>query len=262
MTVFFKELKQGRKSLLIWTAAISFMLIVCVLMYPEMKNEMDDVSNMFSNMGDFTAAFGMDKLNFGDIMGFYGIECGNVLGIGGGIFAAFVGVSVLSKEEKDRTAEFLLSHPVSRASVLWQKLLSVLTQLISMNIIITIVSAVSFLAIDEKIAVKEFLLLHLSYTILQIEIASICFGISAFIKRGSIGIGIGLATIFYFMNIVCNISKQAEFLKYITPFAYSDASKIITDSKIEILLVGLGLVYSLVGILIGFAKYTKKDIAS
>ena len=127
MTIYIKELKQSLKSCCIWTAAIAFMMLVCIFMFPEMKNEMDSVSDVFANMGGFTAAFGMDKLNFGELMGFYGIECGNVLGIGGGFFAALAGVSALANEEKERTAEFLLTHPVSRISVVTQKLFAVIT---------------------------------------------------------------------------------------------------------------------------------------
>jgi len=130
MTIYIKELKQSFKSLCIWTASIAFMMLVCVLLFPEMKGEMDSVSSIFANMGGFTAAFGMDKLSFGQLMGFYGIECGNVLGIGGGFFAALAGISVLANEEKERTAEFLLTHPISRVSIITQKLLSVLTQVV------------------------------------------------------------------------------------------------------------------------------------
>ncbi|MGN0611809.1 MAG: ABC transporter permease subunit, partial [Ruminiclostridium sp.] len=205
MTIYIKELKQGVKALLIWTASIAFMMLVCILMFPEMKGEMDNVSEMFANMGGFSAAFGMDKLSFGNLMGFYGIECGNILGLGGGFFAALTAISVLAKEEKDHTAEFLFTHPVSRFSVITQKLLSVLTQIILLNIAVVAVSLISAAAIGEEFQIKEFALLHIAYLIMQLEIACICFGISAFIRRGSIGIGLGLALALYFINIVSNI---------------------------------------------------------
>ena len=70
MTVFAKELKQSVKAWCIWTGAISFLLFICIIMFPEMKNEMDEVSSVFANMGGFTSAFGMDKLSFGELMGF------------------------------------------------------------------------------------------------------------------------------------------------------------------------------------------------
>jgi len=262
MTIYIKELKQGVKALLIWTASIAFMMLVCILMFPEMKGEMDNVSEMFANMGGFSAAFGMDKLSFGDLMGFYGIECGNILGLGGGFFAALTAISVLAKEEKDHTAEFLFTHPVSRFSVITQKLLSVMTQIIVLNIAVVAVSLISAAAIGEEFQIKEFALLHIAYLIMQIEIACICFGISAFIRRGSIGIGLGLALALYFINIVCNISDQADFLRYITPYAYSEASDIISEAKLEAGLIAIGICISLAGIITAYIRYAKKDIAS
>lgn len=262
MTIYIKELKQSFKSLCIWTASIAFMMLVCVLLFPEMKGEMDSVSSIFANMGGFTAAFGMDKLSFGQLMGFYGIECGNVLGIGGGFFAALAGISVLANEEKERTAEFLLTHPISRVSIIAQKLLSVLTQVVVLNIVVVAVSLISAAVIDESFEMKEFILLHVAYLIMQLEISGICFGISAFIRRGSIGIGLGLALAFYFMNLVCNMTEQAEFLRYITPYAYAEASNIISEGKLDTVLIVIGIIIAVIGAAVGFVKYTKKDIAS
>ena len=45
------ELKQGWKSLAVWTASIGFFIIICVFLYPEMKGEMEDMNEMFSSMG-------------------------------------------------------------------------------------------------------------------------------------------------------------------------------------------------------------------
>lgn len=262
MTIYIKELKQSCRSLCIWTASIAFMMLVCILLFPEMKSEMDSVSDLFANMGGFTAAFGMDKLSFGEIMGFYGIECGNVLGIGGGFFAALAGISVLANEEKERTAEFLLTHPVSRFSVVSQKLLSVLTQVVVLNVVVVGVSLISAAVVGEEFEMKEFLLLHIAYLIMQLEISCICFGISAFIRRGSIGIGLGLALALYFLNIVCNISEQAEFLRYITPYAYADASSIISESKLDFGLIAVGAAVAVIGAAVGFFRYLKKDISA
>ncbi len=94
------ELKQGWKSLAVWTASIGFFIIICVFLYPEMKGEMEDMNEMFSSMGAFSSAFGMDRLNFGTLIGFYATECGNILGLGGAFFASLIAVSSLAKEEK------------------------------------------------------------------------------------------------------------------------------------------------------------------
>ena len=64
MTMVKHELKQGKNSFFVWTAAVGLLILVCVFMYPEMKGEMDGISEMFASMGSFTAAFGMDRLSF------------------------------------------------------------------------------------------------------------------------------------------------------------------------------------------------------
>lgn len=71
MVILLHELRQGRKSLIVWTGAIALMLVICMLMFPDMKKEVEQMNELFSNMGSFTAAFGMDQVNFGEVMGFY-----------------------------------------------------------------------------------------------------------------------------------------------------------------------------------------------
>ena len=260
MTIVKHELRQGNISFWIWTASIGFLIAICVFLFPEMKEQMEEVNDVFASMGSFTAAFGMDRLNFGTLIGFYSVECGNILGLGGAFFAAFCAVGMLSKEEKDKTAEFLMTHPVSRVRIVTEKLLAVFLQITAMNLLIYILSAGSMILIGEEIPWKELNLFHLAYYILQLELGGICFGISAFLRKGSIGVGLGLATIMYFLNIIANITDEAKFLKYITPFGYCEGADIVNNGKLDGTLVLIGTVIGLIGIVAAFVQYTRKDI--
>ena len=260
MTVFFHELKRGKVSLLIWSCAIVFMLGICVLIYPEMKTQMSDISEMFADMGSFSDAFGMDKINFGTFIGYFGVECGNVLGLGGALFASILGISALAKEEKEHTAEFLLTHPVSREKVLAEKLLAVFSQIIILNLVSAIVTVLSVLAVGESVDTKVMLLLFLAYFMMQIEISAVTFGISAFLKGNGLGIGLGIAVLMYFLNIMANLTENAKFLKYITPFGYTEGADIISNSAIEVKYLAAGLVFTVTGLVAAFLKYRKKDI--
>lgn len=260
MTIVKHELRQGNISFWIWTASIGFLIAICVFLFPEMKEQMEEVNDVFASMGSFTAAFGMDRLNFGTLIGFYSVECGNILGLGGAFFAAFCAVGMLSKEEKDKTAEFLMTHPVSRVRIVTEKLLAVFLQITAMNLLIYILSAGSMILIGEEIPWKELNLFHLAYYILQLELGGICFGISAFLRKGSIGVGLGLATIMYFLNIIANITDEAKFLKYITPFGYCEGADIVNNGKLDGTMILIGTVIGLIGIVAAYAKYTRKDI--
>lgn len=260
MIIVKHELRQGRTTFFIWTLSIAFLMAVCIFLFPEMKGEMDGISDMFSSMGSFTAAFGMDRLNFGTLIGFYGVECGNIVGLGGAFFASFCAVSMLSKEEKDRTAEFLLTHPISRKRIVTEKLIAVLIQITVMNLIVYAFSLGCIAAIGEDIPWKELNLMHLAYYLLQIELGGICFGISAFMRKGSVGAGLGIATGMYFLNLIANITESADFLKYITPFGYAEGADIVTNGSLDGRMVALGLTLGVVGIVLSYIHYCKKDV--
>ena len=260
MTLVKHELKQGKASFFIWTASIGVLLVTCIFLFPEMKGQMNGVNDMFASMGSFTEAFGMDRLNFGTLTGFYAVECGNILGLGGAFFASLCAVGILSKEEKDKTAEFLLTHPVSRKRVITEKLIAVLIQITAMNIIIYALAVGSIAVVGETIPWKEISLMHIAYYLLQLELAEICFGISAFLRKGSVGVGLGIAAMMYFLNLIANIADVAEFLKYITPFGYCEGADIVSNGSLDCTLVAIGIVLGISGIITSYLKYTKKDI--
>lgn len=260
MTLLKHELRQSRTALSIWTVAIGFLLTVCVFIFPEMKGEMENLGDVFGSMGSFSDAFGMDQLNFGTLVGFYAIECGNVLGLGGAFYAAICAAGILSKEEKDGTAEFLLTHPISRRTVLMQKLAAIVIQITVMNMVVYLLSIGSMVLIGEAVPWKEVNLMHLAYYCLQLELGGICFGVSAFLRKGSLGVGLGIAVMLYFANLISNMAEVAEGLRYITPFAYCDGADIVTNGNLDLLLLGIGFLFTAVGIGSAFWKYCRKDI--
>ena len=260
MTLFFHELKQNRLSLIIWTAILSFVIAISVFIYPEMSSQMNEINDMFSQMGSFSDAFGMTDLNFGEFIGYFGVECGNSLGLGAAFFAAILGIASLAKEERDGTAEFLLTHPISRASVVTQKLLALITELFILDLIVFTVSVGSAAIIGETDDIMKMALILLSQFLVQLEIAVVTFCASAFIRRGGLGIGLGVAAVFYFLNILANIDDSIEFLKYLTPFSFTDSAYIIEHSHLHPAYLATGALVSVLAVVTAFLKYTKKDI--
>lgn len=260
MTVFALEMRRGKLALIIWSLAIAALLAVSILIYPEMASQMSEMNSMFSEMGAFTEAFGMDKVNFGEFNGYFAVECGNVLCLGGAMFAAVLGISALSKEQKDRTADYLLTHPVSRTRVAAEKLLAVCAQVLILNVIVAAAAMLAAVAVGERPEIKTFFLLFSAFFIMQIELAAICFGLSAFMRSSAIGAGIGLALALYSLNIISNITSSTEFLKYVTPFSYADASRILTDGRLEIKYIVVGAALALASLAAGFIKFRKKDL--
>ena len=260
MVLYRHELKQGLKVFLIWTIAIILFMAMCIFLFPEMKDQMEGVNKLFSSMGAFTAAFGMDKLNFGTIIGFYAVECGNIVSMGGAFYMAVTAVNILSKEEKDHTAEFLIAHPLSRAEIQKSKLASLFTFLTALHLLVFVSAIISIRCIGEEFALKDLATLHLAYYLCHLEIAMICYAISAFSRTSNYGIGLGLTLTLYFMSLLANISNKAKIFHIISPFGYAEGSDILTGKGLEPNLIILGQTIGLICLISGIIHYNKKDI--
>ncbi len=260
MILFRHELRQGRTALIVWTASVGFLLAVCVGLYPEMQDEMAAAGRLFASMGAFTAAFGMDRLDFGSFMGFYAVECGNVLALGGAFYAALTGVSALAKEERGRTAEFLLTHPLSRARAVTEKLAAVLVQVVVMDLALLVLALLGIRLIGQAIPWGKLLALHGACWLMHTELACLCFGLSAFLRRGGPGLGMGLAAGAYLLDLAANMTERAGFLKYLTPFGYCDGADILTNGWPDPVLAALGALLAWAGAAAAYIRYCKKDI--
>lgn len=260
MTLFFHELRRDRIKLLVWSGAIASMLLISIVIYPQMTSQMSEVGDIFSEMGGFSEAFNMDKVNFSEFRGYFAVECGNVLGLGGAFFAALLGIAALAKEERERTAEFLLTHPVSRRYVVAQKLAAVIGEILILNLTVVASAVISTLVIGETIDAKLFCNIFLGYLMMQIEIACVMFGLSAFLRGNGLGIALGAAFVLYFMNILANLTDDAKFLRYITPFSYADGTSIVASGGIEIRYLIPGIIFTIAGIAAAFLFYERKDI--
>ena len=262
MTLVRHELRQSWKSLMIWTLSIAFFLLTVIFVFPLMRDSMmGAIEGMYASMDSgLMNAFSVDVSSITTLKGYYLMECTSILGLGGALFAALTGIAVLAREEKNGTAEFLLTHPVTRTNVAAQKLVSVVIRIVVMNLAVLLLSVVSIAAIGEPVPWKELLLMHLACLILQLEIGCVCFGLSAFMSRGSLGVGLGLAIGLYFLNILANLTDSLSFLKYVTPFSYIEGSEIIKAGGLQPVYIAIGLAFAAAGAVLGLMKYSRKDI--
>ena len=261
MTVFRKEMRAGAAGLLVWTAVIGGLMAMCVGMYPSFADSMDDVSALFAGMGGFSAAFGLDKLGFGSVMGFYGTECGNILGLGGAFFAALTAMGMLAGEEGGHTAEFLLTHPVSRRRIAVEKLAALAAMILALNLACLACGAGGILAIGEDADWGDLLRYHGALLLMQLETGGLCFALSSLLRRSSYGMAIGLAAGLYFLGLMINLDPGLEPLRFVTPYYYADAARIFAGEALS----GPILAGCLLGALsacFGLWRYGRKDIAA
>ena len=76
---------------------------------------------------------------------------------------------MLSKEVRDKTADFLLTKPVSRSEIMTAKLLAALTSLVITNGMYLIISSIMASAVtSEAYSVKTFLMISITLFFIQL----------------------------------------------------------------------------------------------
>ncbi|MFQ9515286.1 MAG: ABC transporter permease subunit [Eubacterium sp.] len=260
MTFMKHELKMNFKALLIWTLVVGGMIFCFMLIFPTMEESMGELSGAYSQMGDFSTAFGMDKINIATPMGFFGIEIGATLSLGGAMFAAIGGIGMLAKEEGGHTTEFVFVTPNKRTYFITSKMIACVILIGLFDMACMILGILGFVCINEELIWKQYLLFFLAQFLMHLEIAGICFGISAFLRKNNIGLGIGIAMLLYFVNLFANITDKVENLHYITPFSYSDAADIFVTEKLQTEYLISGMIVMVMFVLAGYVRYCRKDL--
>ena len=260
--VFFKhELKMNSKSLAIWSTAVGIFIFAMLLVFPQMGSELNEMSDMYANLGAFSSMFNLETLQMGNVMGFYGIEVGAILSLGGAMFAAILGAGILAKEEANHTTEYIYVTPNTRTYFITQKVLAVGALIVIFNALCLVWALVGMAIIKENVEWNKFFMFHLAQLLMHLEIGAICFGISAYIKKMNLGLGIGISLVLYFLHLVGNMADVVEGVHYITPFYYSDAATVYENVSIPIVNLSIGMAIAVIGVVAGYMKYTNKDLS-
>lgn len=261
-TVYKYELRTGWKSLLIWSLCVGGFGVICILLFSGVKESMDGMAESFASMGAFAEAFGMTQLSIATLAGFYATEVGTVHSLGGSMFAAVLSTVMLSKEEDGHTGEFLYSLPVARGKVVTAKGAAIVTYVVMFNVVCVGLYLLGIVLLGEEMPMKEFFLFHGMQLLMHLEIAAICYGVSAFLKKNKFGVGIGIAMLLYAFDLMARVVPDLEKFKIISPFSYANAADILSTGMMEAGALLLGTVIFAFGIITAFTVYTRRDLAS
>ena len=257
-----QELKLNFKSLLIWALTVGGLGFICTLMYTSMEGDVMEMADTFSQMGAFSDAFGMSTLSIATLAGFFATEVGTVHGLGSAMYAAFFGASMLSKEEDGHTGEYLFSLPVSRGKVVIAKGIAILINLILFTVICGIFYVLGFAVLEEELPVKEMMRFLCSMLLMNIEVASISYLISATSSKTRIGLGLGVSLIIYTYDIMGRVIPDLKDYLFIGPFSFSNASEIFAGHAAPEDSLLLSVVITAAALATTYFYYTRKDLAS
>ena len=264
MNIFWREMKASRKSLLIWIVGIAAMVGSGMGKFSGMAESGGAMSELMGDMPKvLQAVFGMNGLDISTVMGYFGMLY-LYLVIMAAVHASMLGANVLAKEERDKTAEFLLVKPVGRMRVLLAKLLAVALQCLIFTGAMTICSIVFVAPYADGGATAitgDIFRFMLGMLFVQFVFASVGLAIAASVRQAkrAVAFSTGVMLLTFLLSVVIDLSGELDFASFLTPFQYFAAKNVLQDG-LSPLYMALSAGICLTAVDVAFRCYSRRDM--
>jgi ABC-2 type transport system permease protein len=262
MNMFWHELKAYRKSMLVWTFSLIAVMVLFLSLYPTFAKDAEEFRQLLQGYPPAVLkALGVSFDTLFTLIGFYSYAFTYIL-LCSSIQAMNLGVSIVSKEVREKTADFLLTKPVSRAQIITAKLLAALTTFAVTNVIYVI--SASFMAsvvAEETFDEKVFLMISVTAFFVGLFFMALGIFVSVVARKIKSVLSISLSTVFGFfiINLFGSVIGE-EAIRYINPFKFFDTAYIMEHAAYEMKFVIIEVVFIVVAVLSSYVIYMKKDI--
>jgi ABC-2 type transport system permease protein len=262
MNIFKYEFKSYLKTTLIWTVSLIGVVMLFMSLLSSISESAATIQKVFSSYPESVRkAMGMVVETIASPLGFYSFILNYIL-LCGAIQAMILGVSIISKEYREKTSDFLFSKPITRQKIFSSKLMAAISCLLVTFITYTVTSfTTAKLASDMDFDGMKFIMM--SFTLFFIQLMYFALGVlfaNIFSRlKGVVSISLGVVFGFYVLTMIVNV-VDADKARYLSPFKYFDLQYIIKNAAFETTFVVLGAVWVMLMLGISYVMYVKRDI--
>ncbi len=261
--VYLHELRRRIRSALYWGLGIIALHLLYMSIYPSFAEQAEQLRAMLGNFPpELLKAFGMDRVDFAQVLGYYSMVF-LLTQIFLAIQASGYGVGLVSIEEGERTADFLLTMPVSRLHVLNSKLLAALTAMLITQGVLWVSAFGSIVLFHGSHPYDAGLLALIlsSAVFFQVFFLGVGLALSQVVRlvRTTTPYALGLGLGMYVLSAFSDIAGEVK-LEWVTPFKYFDATYIVRHHGYDTRLLWLDVAVTAVALAFGYWRYLRRDI--
>ncbi|MBI2798465.1 ABC transporter permease subunit [Candidatus Saccharibacteria bacterium] len=268
MNIFWREMKSNYKALLGWIVGILFLQVSGYSKFEGFKSA-EGTSSLNSVTNSFPRAlqvlFGMNDLNIGTLIGYFGILY-LYFALIGAIYSGLLGAGIVSKEERDKTSEFLYTRPITRYRALSAKIVAGLCNVLIIFLVIAVSSVVAVGMTNGGNYNLTSQIMNLMWGILLIQILFFSLGIffAGICKKPKLPTVLVTIAIVasYLFSIVADLARDFSWLRYLTPLQWFSAQKIINTGWVGFTYIMVSVFISVVLIGLGYIFYSRRDLAT
>lgn len=263
--LFLKELRKNAFSLIIWMIVITVLISVTMAVYRTFLVNQSKILGMMSILPKGALQFkGISNIDdMFSVLGYYSANNVIYMMLLGSIFAIVLSSNILLKEEYNKTAEYLLTRPLTRSEIFFSKLAVLSLNIFLLNLVTALAGFISMeLVMKAPFSIKSFLILSLYTLLLNFLFGAIGLFISTLIKRAKpiTTFCIGFVLIMYFVYTLSKITQSISLLGYLSPFKFVMIDAINPAYKLDFLSMVYFIGISLLLTGLSFRLYNRKDI--
>ena len=266
MNIFKHEFNMKKRSIIIWSLSLPAFMIFYMAFFPAMAKDSASFDAIMNNFPEeMLQALGMRPgLSLSSLMGFFTLTFA-MIQLAIAIQAANYGFSILSEEERELTADFLMSKPVSRSRIYFSKFFAALLSLLITSIAVGISSFIALKLFNggNSYEISNVFKLVLTVPVFQLVFLSIGMLVSLLFKkiRSVLSLSMGLSIGLYVVNSVSGI-LESDILGYITPFYYFEPGLILIDGAYDLKLFAMAIGIIILSLVSSYKLYNRRDIHS
>lgn len=264
MNIFLREMKAHRWGLLFWCLGMVALVASGMAKYAGYKSAGQSVQAIFAAIPKTVqVVFGFSGFDLTKASGFYGVLF-LYIAVMAAVHASLLGSNLISKEERDRTSEFLYSKPILRGRALTAKLLAGLTNIVVLNVV-TLLSSfyfVDYFGKGESVG-DEILILMAGLFLLQLIFFAIGALVAGIVRKPKSAPSIATSIMFltFLLYYLVNLKDNLSVLKYLSPFKYFDAAVLLKDGRLDPIFVALSVVIVAVAVFGTYYFYSERDLS-
>lgn len=265
MNIYMHELKAKLRSVITWSVSLVALFLLFMSLYSSFSKDTALLTEAMAQMPkELLIAFGMDQMDLSSVLGYYSLVF-LFAQICLAIQAANYGFGLVSIEESELTADFLLAKPVSRSQILTSKFLAALTALVITNLAVWVVSyaTIALFAQGKAYDRQTLLLLLASLLIFQLFFLSVGVVLSLLMKRVRSVTSLSMALAFgmYLLSAFSGMLGK-ESLDLLTPFKHFEPNAIVANGAYETSFLLLNLAITVASIVGSYWLYARRNIAA
>lgn len=245
MVIFKYEMKHLMHYMLLWSVILGVCIITFYPIYTSFILTGALLPNNFLTENTFMNTLGINMQYLLTPLGVYGFLTSFVM-LACAINATYLGIRIFTGEYLHKTADFLMTKPFSRLSILRSKFLAALVVILMISLTYILASfAIIMVSYSNEFDGTIFSLLSFSILFSQVIFLSIGMMIGSFFPRIKAPI-LTASGIAFFLYIVGSFSRKINnrFIQLFSPFTYFDMADIFSNvgySSLSMLILPLAL---------------------